>query len=444
MKSEDVSALQSNLLAGKGPPEKEAKKKSALDVFKGAAAKIKISNALGDHVIENLDDKVAFKTRVRKALVEAEEVERKCMAREERRIHIHEREKATAMEAPFLVEQKLFEKNFSRLMQHLHDAPPILGRGRFLMSTLMKGGGTCTMCQDPASHKNVDVYSIPIMYDEDEEELDRQVQVMLGRQHNSIMQILNFSFHQVLGFTMSGYASLNERVAMVVCGKDPSLSLSEHIDQNYHSFTDNDFRVALMQVTNALMSVHRDGLVHRNIHPGAVHIKVKGAAAKSVGEDDDEDDDEDGESDQDDDASAHTKLTSVSVQSLRNRPTYILQDFWFLHNPRKSGCEFSMGRADWGSTTTLPPEALGGNIITDKSDIWGLGVSVYSWATRGLLLNVQDGKKFDFEEIAKNLPLKWGGWVLSLLKMCLERNPKYRASANDLYQFLVVAKPKSS
>jgi hypothetical protein len=37
--------------------------------------------------------------------------------------------------------------------------------------------------------------------------------------------------------------------------------------------------------------------------------------------------------------------------------------------------------------------------------------------------------------------LKWGPWVLSFLRMCLERNPKYRASAHDLYQFLVIAKP---
>jgi serine/threonine protein kinase len=452
MKSEDVSAMQSGLLSNMNKPA-EPVKANPLSIFKRAATTIKITNSLGDHTIENLDDKMAFKTKVRKALLEAEEIERKCMAREERRTHIHFRETATEFEAPFLTEQKLYEKNFSRLMQHLQNSPPILGRVRFLMSHLMKGGGTCTMCQDPATHKNVDVYAIPIMYDEDEDELDRQVQVMLGRQHNSIIQILNFSVHQVLGFSMSGYASLNERVAMVVCNKEPSVSLLEHIQESYYSFTDNDFRVALMQITNALMSVHRDGLVHRNIHPDCVHIKIKGNV-KAIGEDNDDEDDEDDEdvdSDEEGDGvSVSTKQSlaasanSSSSKSLRNRPTYVLEDFWFLHNPRKAGCEFSMGRADWGNAQTVPPEALNGNIITEKSDIWGLGISVYMWATRGLVLNVQDGKKFDFNEIAKNIPLKWGPWVLSLLRMCLERNPKYRASANDLYSFLLIAKPISS
>jgi serine/threonine protein kinase len=459
LSSDDQASLQESLASSlNNPSPVAAKPVNKLSLFKRAVSAVKLTNRLNGHEIDNLEDKMAFKTKVRKALVEAEEVERRCMAREERRIHIHFREVATEIEAPFLAEQKLFEKNFSRLMQHLQSAPSILGRVRFLMSHLMKGGGTCTMCEDPATHRNVEVYAIPILYEEDEDELNRQVQVMLGRQHNSIIQILNYSVHQILGFSMRGHASLNERVAVVVCNNEPSVSLLEHIKQNYYSFTDADLRLALMQITNALMSVHRDGLVHRNIHPDAIQVKIKGKV-KFGGEGDNNENDEDSEDDSDDDsddddlsaaaASVATKQSeadsigsnTTSSKSLRNRPVYVLEDFWFLHNPRKSGCEYSMGRADWGNANTLPPEALNGNIISDKSDIWGLGVSVYMWATRGLALNVQDGQKFDFNEIAKNLPLKWGPWVLSFLRMCLERNPKYRASAHDLYQFLVIAKP---
>jgi len=458
MNPDDQSSLQSSLAASLNSSEVEPVKKpvSKLSLFKKAATTIKITYKLNGHEIENLDDKMAFKTKVKKALLEAEEVERKCMAREERRIHIHFREAATVIEAPHLAEQKLFEKNFSRLMQHLQSPPPILGRVRFLMSHLMKGGGSCTMCQDPATHKNIDVYAIPIMYEEDEEELNRQVHVMLGRQHTSIIQILNYSVHQVLGFSMRGHASLNERVAMVVCNKVPCVSLLEHIQQNYYSFTDADFRIALMQITNALMSIHRDGLIHRNIHPNAIQVKTRGNV-KAVGEgDNNDDDDDDDDDDSDDDESLMPEGESVAGQesqdgsmgsnstkskSLRNRPVYVIEDFWFLHNPRKAGCEYSMGRADWGNSNTVPPEALNGNKLSDKSDIWGLGISVYMWATRGLALNVQDGQKFDFDEIAKSIPLKWGPWVLSFLRMCLERNPKYRASSNDLYQFLVLAKP---
>lgn len=128
-----------------------------------------------------------------------------------------------------------------------------------------------------------------------------------------------------------------------------------------------------------------------------------------------------------------------SVLKLADKPLYQVTDFWFMHNPRKAGCQFSEGRADWGSRLTAPPEASG-YLITDKSDIWAFGICVYYWATRGLHLTIQDGAPIDFEAIRKTIPLKWGQWIHSLLKMCLQRNPKYRASAKDIYQFLVISK----
>jgi serine/threonine protein kinase len=123
----------------------------------------------------------------------------------------------------------------------------------------------------------------------------------------------------------------------------------------------------------------------------------------------------------------------------KEKPLYQLADFWFFHNPRKVGCSFSEGRADWGARHTAPPETEGNFKITDKSDVWALGVCLYSWATRGLPLpgmSHTDGRQFDFTLIAKTIPLKWGPWLNSLIKMCLQRNPKFRASAADLYQFL--------
>lgn len=446
MKADDVSAMQTGLLASMHKANEQSSKTSVL--FKDLAVDSVKDKASSEQEIENLTDKMAFKSRVFKALAEAEEVERKCMAREEKRIYIHHREAATAFEAPYLEEQKRHEKVFSKLIQHLQSPPPILGRVRFLMSSLMKGGGTCTMCQDPSTHRNVDVYSVPIMYDEDEDELVRQVNVMLGRHHTSIMEILNFSVHQVLGFSMTGHATLNERIAMVVCHNEQCVSLLEYVKFHYSMFTDKEMRHALMQITNALMSLHRDGLIHRNIHPEAVKVRITKEKTKPIGVVDDEDGNANSSED-DDDSEDELAIGSVSTMSslkadassLRNRPVYVLEDFWFLHNPRRPGCEYSMGRADWGNASTLPPEALGGHVISDKSDVWGLGVSTFMWATRGLTLNVQDGSNFDFEDIAKKLPLKWGPWLLSFLRMCLERDPKYRASSSELYEFLIGARP---
>lgn len=138
--------------------------------------------------------------------------------------------------------------------------------------------------------------------------------------------------------------------------------------------------------------------------------------------------------------STKTKSTVKSeAMKLADKPLYQVSDFWFMHNPRKAGCAFSEGRADWGSRLTAPPEACG-YLITDKSDIWAFGISVYYWATQGLHLTIQDGAPIDFVAIEKTIPLKWGRWLMSLLRMCLQRNPKYRASAKDIYQFLVIAK----
>jgi serine/threonine protein kinase len=69
-----------------------------------------------------------------------------------------------------------------------------------------------------------------------------------------------------------------------------------------------------------------------------------------------------------------------------NKPVCELGDYWFLANPRKPGCKFSAGRADWGFTHTVPPEVLFNQAITDRSDIWAFGICVFNWATEGNLL----------------------------------------------------------
>lgn len=140
---------------------------------------------------------------------------------------------------------------------------------------------------------------------------------------------------------------------------------------------------------------------------------------------------------------SHQSSTVASKSTkAKVKPLYQLTDFWFFHNPRKVGCSYSEGRADWGNRRTVPPEGEGGYKITEKSDIWALGVCIYTWCTRGLHLPITDGQHFDFQIVMQMIPLKWGQWVNSLIKMCLQRNPKFRASASDIYQFLVLTKTK--
>lgn len=71
--------------------------------------------------------------------------------------------------------------------------------------------------------------------------------------------MIEFSVHQVLGFAYTGAATTNQRIAMIICEKIPAISMMEHIDKNWSSFTDEDFKVALIQIVGALVALHRYG-----------------------------------------------------------------------------------------------------------------------------------------------------------------------------------------
>lgn len=130
------------------------------------------------------------------------------------------------------------------------------------------------------------------------------------------------------------------------------------------------------------------------------------------------------------------------------RPVCEIGDYWFLSNARKPGCEYSQGRADWGHRHTMPPEVVHGGGkqsagITDRSDIWALGVCIYHWATAGQYPDVGIESKsapVDLGKIVKNLPLKWGPWLHGVIQMCLQRQPSHRTSSDELYKFLAVAR----
>lgn len=210
---------------------------------------------------------------------------------------------------------------------------------------------------------------------------------------------------------------------------------------------------------------YRSGVIHRNLHPDAVMIKTKSSIS---GEDSDDDEEEEelqkhqstldelshqssGYSFHENSALSHqsslasadtgTSASTAKRIKAKEKPLYKLGDFWFFHNPRRVGCPFSEGRADWGSRRTAPPEAEGGFKITEKSDVWALGVCVFSWCTRGLPLPLSESgtDTLSSSPLMNSIPLKWGPWVRSLIKMCLQRNPKFRASSADVYQFLVLA-----
>ena len=149
-----------------------------------------------------------------------------------------------------------------------------------------------------------------------------------------------------------------------------------------------------------------------------------------------------------DDYNSASGMTVNSKGKQRPRLQLRLGDFWFLQNPRRIGCEYSQGRGDWGNPLTAPPETLGflpGPTVTDRSDIWAMGIVAFYWACGGYYPDanlLQQAQLKGVEAFKSRLPLCWGSWLPSLLLMCLNRLPSCRASAEHICSFLIKTKHK--
>ena len=100
----------------------------------------------------------------------------------------------------------------------------------------------CVNAQDPATKKELDVVSLPLMYAQDEGELSAQILELLSTPHKNLVNIVDFSVHQVLAFNFSGSASTNERGALIVTNHPKGVPLSEYMAENWMLMSDNDFR----------------------------------------------------------------------------------------------------------------------------------------------------------------------------------------------------------
>jgi len=305
----------------------------------------------------------------------------------------------------------------------------MLERLKFQMGVLLKTGGLNFVCEDPTTKKTVSVMAVPILYPEDEEVLSSQLSDLLGCQHPNLIKFIDFSVHQIRSFNFRGYTGVNERVAIVLTTQHEGLSVKAYMHKMRHVMTNDDFRALLGQIVNGLMYMHSKGVLHRNLNVDCIIVEVTKekpqnsayASKKSAT------------------GKAKSKL-SIS-QKWKDIVTCKIGSYWFLTNPRKPGCEYSLGRADWGDRSTLPPEALGmhaeGFEISDKSDVYAFGACAYYWATGGLELpDLQQIKHNVFDTICTNIPIKWGPWIQTLLSMCLQHDPKCRASAKEIFSFL--------
>jgi serine/threonine protein kinase len=288
-------------------------------------------------------------------------------------------------------------------------------------------------------------------------------------------------------------------MAIAVLDYIEGCTVLQFVQRNWETITNDTFRDLLCQIAGALKALHHAGLIHRNLHPDAIVLQLPGtqsaikkrtagtarsSTAPTAGE------------------TASSKVRAgnrrtAAAKLLSEMITCYLGDYWFLHNPRTVSCESSLGRADWGSPMTVPPEAMlrqyaraanlgsstvspaeqtlsrigqvvaardaalraqaGGGArqtvgglrssqgssgyidqITPKSDIYAFGICIYLWATNGIhrSLPLTSEGFVDLPAVKRNLPLKWKPWLHSLMDMCLQVRPENRATSKDVHTFL--------
>ncbi len=352
---------------------------------------------------ESQYDEIMRIVETNRIIMNQEETERAQMNIEEQKTRAVWIAGETQRSKPYLLVQSEFGKDFSRMLQMIEEPPRILARLRFMMG-IPKEEGVRITCQDPSTKAYVDVATVSIMYPEDEANLQRQLMLLIGKQHRNMMKIVDYSIHNVRNYASTGFLAINERVAIAVLEKYDGPTISEYLAQ--YSVSNDEYRIILAQVINGLMGCHEEGVLHRNFHPDCVVVedprrKIKGGMTGSA------------------------KVSTVNCR---------VGDYWFLYNPRSPGCPYSYGRADWGSRYTVPPEAIRQAEINEKSDIWAFGVCVYHWSTGDRQL--PDLTVYKLPDLFNNIQARWGTWVQTLLRMTLQLDSNQRASGKEIYQFL--------
>jgi serine/threonine protein kinase len=379
----------------------------------------------------------------------------------------------------------MFSRKFMQLLQLMKAPPPIVQRVRYLMGEETRGGGMRVVCQDPANNQLLHVVSVPLSSAGDEAEFNLHVGRMFGNTCASLVKVLECTTFQLRDFNYNGFTSTNERSALVIMEYHDGPPLLTFLQENWDETTNEQLRDYLKQFVAGIAALHLEGLIHRNIHPGCVSVEARNTKKMMSAVVD----------------PLVRPTRNKAAKDLQEKPVIRLGDFNFLHNPRKLGCGASFGRADWGDLATAPPEAMaaqqsnassssassrsgGGGLsrsassanagdaavggsrrsrvgagagaadgadpmrtITVKSDIFAFGMVAYHLCTRGRPIPsvMQLGPGNLAEQLRVHVPVRWDSWLHTLLNMCLQRDPRLRATAQEISFFLggsFVKKPK--
>ena len=412
-----------------------------------------------------------------KLLADAQESERRCMAKEEILMRTYCMSEEESKYGAMVSHQVLVAKHFTHLMTLIQRPTRILSRLRFFMGCALDGGGMRVTCQDPSvltedPRSILEVYVVPLMYPEDEDEMRKHVEVMtaVNRSQPIVTPIIELSVHDLRGYTAMGSIATDMRTAIILVERyDHNPTLCDVL-RGRKKVSDRIFLLILIQILEAVVAVHEEGIIHRNLHANCVYV-VKRPSQHSIGLTSGSKNN--GKNNGGNSGRNNGKSNSKNSGNETEIPLCRLGDFWFLQNPREGGCSFSAGRADWGDQSTAPPEARGGFKMSCVSDIYAFGLCVLIWAK---CINRQEDIDLDLskdsDHIAKKknvkiystemmlgiattdtlslppnqplqnlnniLPSRWGpqSWLQRLLKMCLQEHPKHRANSNEILDYL--------
>ena len=123
---------------------------------------------------------VAIRLESYKFCLEAEETERKAMTVEDNLVRKNLIDAELLRTKKYVDEQVVYSRQYARIVYNIINAPLLLSRLQFCSGTMLNNGGTKVMCQDPATRMMLEVIAIPILYEDDENELKTQINYLLG------------------------------------------------------------------------------------------------------------------------------------------------------------------------------------------------------------------------------------------------------------------------
>ena len=390
---------------------------------------------------------------MQKLLLEAEECERHFMFREDIRMRSYGMHEEHLKYRDLARDQIVIYQQFNRLMSLITCPTRTLSRLLFFMGSALNSGGIRVTCLDTAENLDsprsmLEVFIVPVIYPEDEEEMKRHVSAVSSacRTHRGLTPIVELSMHDVSGYTADGFSMEMTRTAMVIMERNENYpTLTEYLSRK-HTFTDCELVRTFITVLQGLVGLHSQGVIHRNLHEGAVFVPPVPPLSSTV--------------------------RTINGVTHLNNPVCRIGEFWFLENPRAIGCEYSKGRADWGDRSSAPPEARGGYQVSTASDVYAFGLCVLKWikcldrrtspdvcvtqdaaqlerkrlpkiATKSAMLGVlTSGVLLPPNSPLRNLinlvPSRWDAhsWVYQLLHMCLQEDPTLRGAAKDVLAFM--------